>query len=103
MKRLLLVAFILGVALCGAGETLAADTDLDKALAYYHTGRFGEAARYLQEYVDQRPDPKGYYLLGYALYKLKRFSEAEDYFAQAYLIDPTFSPERAGLPKPPGR
>ena len=102
MKRLLLVVLILGCTLSVVPDTLAKDKgDLDTALTYYNSGRFREAAQYLREYVDQRPDPKGYYLLGYALYKLKRFGEAEECFNQAYLIDPSFSPERSGLPKSP--
>jgi tetratricopeptide (TPR) repeat protein len=102
MKRLLLVVLILGCTLSVVPNSLAKDAgDLDTAIQLYNSGKFGEAVNYLREYVDQRPDPKGYYLLGYALYKLKRFDEAEEYFNQAYLIDPAFSPEASGLPKSP--
>jgi tetratricopeptide (TPR) repeat protein len=102
MKRLLLAVLIMGCVLSFVSVALAQDKgDFNRAMKYYSSGRFHEAAKYLREYVERRPDPKGYYLLGYSLYKLKRFGEAEEYFGQAYLIDPAFSPERNGLPKSP--
>src|SRR5512147_70272 len=102
MKKALLVILTLGLILGVVSEALAQDnSDFKKALSYYHRGKFKEAVKYLGDYVDNKPDPAGYYLLGYALYKLKKFDEADDYFRQAYLIDPNFSPEHAGLPKRP--
>lgn len=102
MKRLLLAVLILGFVLSIVPDSFAKNKgDLDTAIKYYHSGRFREATKYLREYVEQRPDPKGYYLLGYSLYKLKSFGEAEECFRQAYLIDPEFSPEKSGLPAPP--
>ncbi|WP_407079706.1 tetratricopeptide repeat protein [Candidatus Hakubella thermalkaliphila] len=38
-------------------------------------------------------------MLGYALYKLGKFEEAIESFKQAYLLDPDFSLEKAGLIK----
>lgn len=104
MKRLLLVVLTLGFILGVVADARAEDkSNLKKALSYYHSGKFKEAVKYLGDYVEQSPDPAGYYMLGYALYKLKRFDEAEDFFSQAYLIDPNFSPEHSGLPQRPAR
>jgi TolA-binding protein len=41
----------------------------------------------------EKPDPYAYYLMGYALYKMKRHSESAKYFQEAYTIDPTISPK----------
>ncbi len=75
------------------------DSEYEKALSYYNKGKFKEAAEILQEYVKHKPDSEAYYRTGYALYKLKRFDEADEYFRQAYLIDPNFSPQQAGISK----
>jgi hypothetical protein len=73
------------------------DSGYDAALKYYAKGKYEEAVKYLEEYVQTKPEPAAYYLIGYSLYKLGRFSEADEYFNQAYLIDPTFLPEKIGL------
>ncbi len=75
------------------------NSEYEKALSYYDKGRFKEAAEILKEYVKHRPDSDAYYRTGYALYKLKRFDEADKYFKQAYLIDPNFSPQQSAISK----
>jgi hypothetical protein len=74
------------------------DTEYEKAMHYYNKGNYKEAATLLKDYVKYRPDPVAYYRTGYALYKLKQFNEANEYFKQAYIIDPSFSPQ-AGIIK----
>lgn len=64
-----------------------------KAIDAYRRGDFKKAVETLKDYLSERPDPKAYYLLGYASYKLKQHKEASEYFRQAYLIDPDFNPE----------
>ena len=49
--------------------------------------------------MQKNPTPSAYYLLGYSLYKLGKFEEANEYFKEAYLLDPDFSLEKAGLIK----
>ena len=51
--------------------------------------------------MDKNPDPTAYYLIGYSMYELGKFSEADEYFSDAYLIDPEFSPEKVILTKKP--
>ncbi|RMG70248.1 MAG: tetratricopeptide repeat protein [Nitrospirae bacterium] len=66
----------------------------ERALKYYATGKYSQAAETLKEYINERPDPGAYYLLGYSLYKLGRHDEARRYFKQVYLIDPRFDPSK---------
>ena len=76
-----------------SSEVLAkADTEYEKAMQYYNQGKFKEAAKLLKEYVERKPDAVAYYRAGYALYKIKRFDEANEYFQQAYLLDPYLLP-----------
>ncbi|MEW6213692.1 MAG: tetratricopeptide repeat protein [Nitrospirota bacterium] len=64
----------------------------DKAIEAYAKKDFKTAVKYLQEYVEKKLDPYAYYLLGYANYKMKNYSEAMKYFREAYILDPDFSP-----------
>lgn len=73
------------------------DQDFSNALKHYNSRNFNAAASTLTEYVNRTPVPKAYYLLGYSLYELGRFSEADECFRQAFLIDPEFSLEKVGL------
>jgi hypothetical protein len=69
------------------------DTEYDKALKYYNSGKYKEAVTLFKEYVKKNPKPSAYYRIGYALYELGKYDEATEYFKEAYLVDPTFSPE----------
>lgn len=73
------------------------DTDFRAGLKSYNSRNFSDAVKHFKEYINKKPDPTAYYLTGYALYKLGKFSEADDYFRDAYLIDPEFSLEKVGL------
>ncbi len=86
--------------------TLHAEGDLyEKGLSAYLKKDYRAAVKYLKEYVSIRRDARGYYLLGYASYELRRREgkaagrrdfwgdrETEEYFREAYRIDPDFSP-----------
>ncbi len=76
-----------------------ADPEYDAGLKDYYGRHYKSAVVRLKAYVEKKPDPAAYYLIGYSLYKLRRFHEATEYFNQAYLIDPNFSPEKYGLGK----
>jgi len=67
------------------------DTEYEKALKSYNSGKYKEAVGLFSDYVKKRPDPSAYYYIGYALYKLHKYGEATEYFQQAFLIDPSFS------------
>lgn len=94
------IAFIivLTFALSSTSTVIFAGTnpEYDKALKYYNSKNYKEAAKLLKEYVKKNPDPDAYYRLGYALYKLKKYDEANEYFKEAYLIDPMASTGQPG-------
>jgi len=66
--------------------------DYVAGVSSYKKRHYRECIRLLQAYTAKTPDPRAYYLMGYASYKLKNFSEARDYFEKAYLVDPDFTP-----------
>jgi tetratricopeptide (TPR) repeat protein len=68
------------------------DTEYEKAIKYYNIGKYKEAIDIFKEYIKTKPEAFAYYYIGYALYKIREYDEAMDYFQQAYLIDPSFSP-----------
>jgi tetratricopeptide (TPR) repeat protein len=81
----------------GIAGSAFADTEYDAALKEYYSGHYKDAVIRLKAYVEKKPDAVAYYLIGYSLYKLHRFPESAEYFKQAYLIDPNFSPEKLDL------
>jgi len=98
------VVFIITVFLVlGLTDILFAETntEYDSAVQFYNAGKYKEAINLLKIYVAKRPEPSAYYRIGYALYKLKQFNEANKYFEMTYLIAPTFSPQLVGLPELP--
>jgi tetratricopeptide (TPR) repeat protein len=97
MKKLgLIIALFLLFSAVSSGA-VPNDTEFRKGLKFYNSKNYKAAVKQLQEYVNKKPDPTAYYLIGYSLYKLGKFSEANEYFRQAYLIDPEFSLGKVGL------
>jgi TolA-binding protein len=64
----------------------------EEALSLYKKGDYETATEYLKKYVKKKPDPYAYYLLGYAYYKMEKYSDSVKYFKEAYTIDPNISP-----------
>jgi len=93
-KREVIAGFVLCIfAVCSAAAfSFAEETAFDKAAGAYAKKDFNTAAKYFREYVENKPDPRAYYLLGYSLYKLKRHSEAVKYFREAFVLDPDLTP-----------
>jgi hypothetical protein len=96
----ILIAITIIITFSVASETFPADsgTEYQKALQYYNNRKYKEAVRLFKEYAKKKPDAAVYYRIGYALYQLHEFDEANRYFREAYLIDPGFSP---GPVRPP--
>jgi hypothetical protein len=93
MKKTVRVVFlVLLMVIMGSAAIAGPASHYDIARAYYDRGKYKEAVSHLETYIAQKPDASAYYLMGYALYKLKRFDEANEYFQNAYLISPSFSP-----------
>jgi hypothetical protein len=90
----ILIAITIIITFSSASETFPADsnTEYQKALQYYNSRKYKEAVRLFKEYAKKKPDATVYYRIGYALYQLREFDEANRYFKEAYLIDPVFSP-----------
>lgn len=100
MKKLIFVVLMVFALSAVYDTTFAAEnSEYSKALKYYNSKKFKEAVGLLKEQVQKNPTPSAYYLLGYSLYKLGKFEEANEYFKEAYLLDPDFSLEKAGLIK----
>lgn len=100
MKKLALIIalFVLFAAAASAG-VLSEDKDFRAGLKSYNSKNYKAAVKHFKEYISKKPDPTAYYLVGYSLYELGKFGEADDYFRDAYLIDPEFSLEKVGLIK----
>ncbi len=103
MKTFYYVVFSLILALMVCSETYAGSEDFQKGLKYYCKRNYRKAEMYFKNYISETPDPIAYYLLGYADYKLKKFDDANRYFAEAYLIDPDISPKAANIVKKRGK
>lgn len=96
MKKLMLsmVLFVL-IAAVASATVPGEDKEFQSGVENYNTRNYETAVKHFQKYVGNNPDPTAYYLIGYSMYKLGKFSEADEYFKEAYLIDPGFSPEKA--------
>ncbi len=99
MKKVALVIALLVLFASVAGAVVPDDKDFRTGLKAYNSKNYKAAVKYFKEYISRKPDPTAYYLTGYSLYKLGKFSEADDYFKDAYLIDPEYSLEKVGLIK----
>jgi len=95
---IILVFFILNIFYISFAET---DKEYETAIQYYNAGKYRESINLFKVYVTKRPEPSAYYRIGYALYKLRQFDEANKYFEMTYLVDPLFSPHKIGLPELP--
>ena len=96
-KSALIVALCVLFAAATASAVPMEDKQFRTGLKYYNGRNYKAAAKQFKEYVKKQPDPAAYYLIGYSLYKLRKFNESNEYFKEAYLIAPDFSPEQAGL------
>jgi len=90
--HLLIVAALL-IAASGASADYAGGVSL------YKKQHYAACIQQLQAHTEKTPDPRAFYLMGYASYKLRDFSGAREYFRKAYLIDPNFRPSSLGIAK----
>jgi TolA-binding protein len=92
MKKQMTKILVIGSVIFFLFSTVMAQEDsYNKALKSYAKKDYRTAAKYFREYVEKNPDPAAYYLLGYAMYKMKKHAESVKYFKEAYLIDPDIS------------
>lgn len=90
------VLVIMFFALCAVSDTILANAnnEYETALNYYYQGKYKEAIRLFKDYANKKPNSSVYYYIGYALYKTRKFDEANKYFKMTYLLDPMFSPKQ---------
>ena len=86
----IIAAFIL--VLMSFSLCMANNATLEQAYSLYNQGKMEAAIDLLSDYVNDHPDAKALYFLGYAYYKTKKMDMATRYFNEAYLIDPDFTP-----------
>lgn len=91
MKYLFCVSLF--VLTLSASITSDANNHYEQGLKLYRTGNYSLCIKYLKTHLDESNDPRAFYLIGYAYYKLKDHTSALQYFNQAYLADPGFSPQ----------
>jgi len=90
------ILLIMVFALFSVSDTVFANADnkYETALHYYYKGQYKEAIKLFKDYSKEKPDSSVYYYIGYALYKTRKFDEANKYFKMSYLLDPMFSPKQ---------
>ena len=98
MKKVaLIIALVVLFADVSRAAVLTGDREFMAGLTHYNSKNYKEAVKHFKEYASRKPDPAAYYLIGYSLYELGKFNEADEYFKEAFFIDPEFSLEKAGL------
>jgi len=81
MKKVSILV-IMVFALFSMSDTVFANADnkYETALHYYYKGQYKEAIKLFKDYAKEKPDSSVYYYIGYALYKTRKFDEANKYF-----------------------
>jgi len=90
-KGALIIALVVLFAAVSGAAVLKEDKEFMTGLKHYNSKNYKEAISHFKEYAAKKPDPAAYYLIGYSLYKLGKFSEADEYFKEAFFVDPDFS------------
>jgi hypothetical protein len=90
-KAVIFLILCLGLLLIADSPFARVDSEYATALKYYNRGNYSKAVTLLKEYVKRHPDASAYYRIGYALYELGRYDEANKYFEESYLVDPEYS------------
>jgi len=101
MKKTGLIIVLLLLFAAVSDAAVSEDKEFRAGLKHYNNKNYKAAVIELKQYVDRKPDPAAYYMIGYSLYKLGNFDEADEYFSEAFFIDPEFSLEKSGLIKEP--
>ena len=92
------VLIIFSLFLFSSASIISAEQDdYQEGLRYYQKHRYKESVRHLKAYAEKTHDPRAYYLIGYASYKLKDYTAAKSFFSDAYLIDPTLKASSLAL------
>jgi len=90
MKRLFMFIGLSLFLLSASSVLYAEQDDYQKGLMYYQKHKYKASIKHLKTYTENTPDPRAYYLIGYASYRIKDYATAKKYFSDVYLIDPEF-------------
>ncbi|RJQ44988.1 MAG: tetratricopeptide repeat protein [Nitrospiraceae bacterium] len=71
---------------------LAQKTPMEKAYALYFQGKMQDAITIMEGEAEKNPDPKTFYFIGYAYYKMNKMELAREYFDKAYKAEAFYSP-----------
>jgi TolA-binding protein len=98
-KAALVIALCMLLAVAAGATGPMDDKEFRTGLKHYNSRNYKAAVIHFREYAGKHPDPVVYYFIGYSLYELGSFSESNEYFREAFFIDPEFSLEKAGFIK----
>ena len=90
MRIIILFALILSLlvpSLC-----LAQDPPFKEAYALLYQGKEQAAIDLMKGYAETDPSPEVYYFIGYAYYEMEEFKKSAEYFNQAFVRKPFYSP-----------
>ena len=90
MKIVTLILAVLIVIPLSTG--FANELSLDKAYSLLYQGKINEAISLVEEYVEDTPDARAYYFLGYAYYEKQDMEASMKYFKEAYKLKSFYSP-----------
>lgn len=93
MKTAALVMAVLIVMPLSTG--FANELSLDKAYSLLYQGKINEAISLVEEYVEDTPDVRAYYFLGYAYYEKQDMEVSMKYFKEAYKMKSFYSPSKS--------
>ena len=83
----LIIVSLVTVSFCWANEIT-----VTKAYSLFYKGDIEAAINMMEDYVQENPDPKAYYFLGYAYYEMKDIEKSRKYFSEAYRLKSFYSP-----------
>jgi tetratricopeptide (TPR) repeat protein len=87
-----IVVIVLAVLSLSFSLCWAQKPPMEKAYSYYFQGKMEEAITIMKEEAEKNPDPKTYYFIGYAYYKMKKMDLAREYFDKAYKMKDFYAP-----------
>ncbi|MBI4849035.1 MAG: tetratricopeptide repeat protein [Nitrospirae bacterium] len=91
MKKIV-VTFLIIVFTLSLSLAWAQKTPIEQAYSLYFQGKMDEAISIMKDEAGKKPDPKTYYFIGYAYYKMKKMDEAKEYFDKAYQLESFYAP-----------
>ena len=83
----LIILSLVSVSICWANEAA-----LKEAYDLYYKGDKEAGIEMMENYIQENPDPKVLYFLGYAYYEKQEMDRAREYFTRAFELKDFYSP-----------